>query len=575
MKKLLMLTFLFTSFFCEAQQYLTYIEWQKTIGGIGDDYLYSIEKTADGGYILGGSSNSSISGEKTDNNRGGQDYWVIKLDVNGTIEWQKTIGGSRDDILSSVQQTTDGGYILGGDSRSNLSGEKTDNCRGDYDYWVVKLNAEGNIVWQKTIGGSTTDKLNRLQQTIDGGYILGGWSDSNISEEKTENSRGGQDYWVIKLSVNGSIEWQKTIGGNYQDYLYSIQQTTDGGYILGGGSESDISSEKTEDKRGCCFDYWILKLSTNGTIEWQKTIGGYNDAEYVKSIQQTTDGGYILGGSSGSNISGEKTDSCRGYKDYWVIKLTANGTMEWQKTIGGKEYDNFYSIKQTTDNGYILGGSSSSNVATEKTDSCRGYNDYWIIKLSSNGTVEWQKTIGGTGYDDLYSIQQITNNEYILAGYSNSNIASEKTEDGRGSFDYWIVKLKVIDKPSSIIGKIFQSVNTNCTQETNEKGIQNVLVQTQKNGFFGISDSTGKYSILTDTGIYNVKPIYSNLQKPFLQGTACPSIGYHTVSFSQYGQDTSEINFANYEKQCAYLQVELAQARMRRCFNNNTTIKYC
>ena len=119
--------------------------------------------------------------------------------------------------------------------------------------------------------------------------------------------------------MNGTIEWQKTIGGNNQDYLYSIQQTTDGGYILGGGSESDISGEKTEDKRGCCFDYWILKLSTNGTIEWQKTIGGYNDAEYVKSIQQTTDGGYILGGSSGSNISGEKTDSCRGYKDYWVI----------------------------------------------------------------------------------------------------------------------------------------------------------------------------------------------------------------------------------------------------------------
>ena len=575
MKKLLLLTFLFTSFLCEAQQKITVIDWQKTIGGSGVDRLRSIKQTADGGFILGGNSYSGISGEKSESNRGNNDYWVVKLNINNTLEWQKTIGGSGDDIFITVKQTVDGGYILGGYSASNISGEKTENSRGGYDYWVIKLNSNGGIVWQKTIGGSSDDGLFSIQQTTDGGYILAGTSNSNISGEKTENSRGSSsDYWVIKLNSNGDIEWQKTIGGFSDDALRSMQLTTDGGYILGGHSNSSVSGDKTDSSRGD-FDYWVVKLNSNGSIAWQKTIGGADNEEF-NSIQQTTNGEYILGGRSYSNISGEKTQNCRGAYDYWVVKLNTIGAIIWQKTIGGIGYDGLWEIQQTTNGRFIITGFSDSNISGEKTESSRGSYDCWLVELDSNGTLTWQKAIGGSSLDDLNSIQQTTDGGYILGGYSASNISGEKTENSRGGYDYWVVKLKVIDNANSIAGNVYKSNNTNCTQEPNEKGIPNIILKTEPKNFYGISDTSGKYTILTDTGTYKVKQITPTILKPFLDGgLVCPTNGYHTVSFSQYGQDTSGINFANYEKQCAYLQVELAQSRMRRCFNNYATIKYC
>ncbi len=577
MKKLLLLTFLFASILCKSQQKIAVIEWDKTIGGNSADFLSTIKKTTDGGYILGGFSTSGISGEKTENSRGGEDCWVVKINASSTIEWQKTLGGSGSDVIISIQQTADGGYILGGLSDSNISGEKTENSRGGSDYWIVKLSADGIIEWQKTIGGSYDDDLTSVQQTTDGGYILVGYSRSNISGEKTENNRGSatstDDYWIVKLRSDGIIAWQKTIGGSDDDELESVQQTTDGGYILGGLSNSSISGEKTENSRGK-NDYWVIKLDTLGAIIWQKTIGGSQE-DFLKSIQQTMDGGYILGGYSFSNTSGEKTENNRGNYDYWVIKLDTDGAIIWQKTIGGTNDDNLISVQQTTDGGYILGGESNSDISGDKTENSRGGSDYWIVKLNIDGTIEWQKTIGGSASDYLRSIQQSIDGGYVLGGISYSDISSEKTENNRGFYDYWVVKLKVI-VPDTITGKVLKSENTNCIQDSNEKGMQNVILKTEPKNFYGVSDTSGKYTILTDTGTYKIKQITPAILKPFLDGgLVCPSVGYHTVSFSQYGQDTSEINFANYEKQCAYLQVELAQGRMRRCFENITTIKYC
>jgi hypothetical protein len=214
------------------------IEWENTIGGCENDYLYSIQQTSDGGYILGGYTSFIICGDRTENSQGQNDYWVVKLDAAGKIQWQNSIGGNGDDYLRSIQQTSDGGYILGGYSGSNSSGDKTENTsqgtQNLSDYWVVKLDNAGNIQWQNTIGGWSTDELYSIQQTSDGGYILGGYSQSNISGDKTENVVGNGDYWVVKLDTVGNIQWQSTIGRNYFDYLYSIQQTSDGGYILGG-----------------------------------------------------------------------------------------------------------------------------------------------------------------------------------------------------------------------------------------------------------------------------------------------------------------------------------------------------
>jgi hypothetical protein len=244
----------------------------------------------------------------------------VKLNQSGNIQWDKTIGGSLDDLLVSLQQNKDGSYILGGYSASNKSGEKSQNSRGGLDYWVVKLNSKGNIQWDKTIGGDFTDRLTSLQQTTDDGYILGGYSYSNKSGEKSENIRGYFDYWLVKINQHGNIQWDKTIGGNLDDELMSIQQTIDGGYIAGGGSNSAISGEKTEDAKNNSYDYWLVKVNDKGKLEWDKTIGGDN-YDYLYAIKEISRNRFMLGGTSSSGVSCDKTEPSEGEEDYWLVKL--------------------------------------------------------------------------------------------------------------------------------------------------------------------------------------------------------------------------------------------------------------
>jgi hypothetical protein len=356
-------------------------QWDKTIGGSSDDYLSSVQQTQDGGYILGGYSGSNRNNDKTEDSRGAYDYWVVKLDGAGNKQWDKTIGSNGPDWLTSLQQTQDGGYILGGYSAFDVSGDKTEASKGFYDYWVVKLDGAGNKQWDKTIGGSRFDYLSSVQQTQDGGYILGGYSDSFISGDKTEASKGYGDYWVVKLDTAGNKQWDKTIGGSGPDWLTSLQQTQDGGYILGGRSDSPINDDKTEASKGY-YDYWVVKLDGAGNKQWDKTFGG-SRFDYLSSVQQTQDGGYILGGYSDSFISGDKTEVTIGLDDYWMVKLDTAGNKQWDKTTGGSGWDRLYALQPTADGGYILGGYSDSDVSGDKTEASRGFYDYWVVKLAS------------------------------------------------------------------------------------------------------------------------------------------------------------------------------------------------
>lgn len=416
------------------------IEWQNTIGGSGNDLLFSIQSTPDGGYILGGYSESNISGDKTENSNGGNDYWIVKIDAFGNILWQNTIGGSGNDQLTCLKLTSDGGYILGGYSISNISGDKTENSIGLFDYWIVKTDSMGNVQWQNTIGGNNLDWLISISQTSDGGYILGGFSNSGASGDKTENSNGQFDYWIVKTDSMGSIQWQNTIGGNGFDQLYSVHQTSDGGYILGGFSDSDISGDKAANSLGW-NDYWIVKTDATGNIQWQRTIGG-NSSDQLFSLQPTTDGGYILGGWSQSGMSGDKMENSIGLYDFWLVKVDAMGNLQWENTIGGSSNDYPFPLWQTSDGGFITGGYSASNISGDKTENSVGLDDYWIVKTSSTGNIEWQKTIGGSTADRLRSIMQTSDGGYILGGFSESNISGDKTENSNGQYDYWVVKLK-------------------------------------------------------------------------------------------------------------------------------------
>lgn len=424
------------------------IEWQNTIGGSSYDYFTDLKITSDGGYILGGYSQSNISTDKGENiiGPGSNDYWIVKVDSMGNVVWENTIGGNWDDNFESLNQTLDGGYILGGWSNSGMSGDKDENAivEAYYDYWAIKIDAFGEIEWQNTIGGAAYDYLVSVKQTNDGGYILGGSSSSGISGDKTEDliGSGTTDYWIVKLNSAGNIQWQKTIGGNGFDYLESVQLTTDGGYILGGRSNSGISGNKTEPNIGE-YDYWVLKLNSSGEIEWQNTIGG-TEEDNLYTLQQTADEGFILGGFSTSGISDDKTEENIGGDDYWIIKLTEDGIIEWENTIGGTSTERLNSIVQTYDGGYFLGGWSSSPISGDKTESSYGSYDFWCIKLDDDGEILWQKTIGGNSEDVLMSVQQNEDNSFILGGYSASGISGVKTEINlgvSGSYDYWIVKL--------------------------------------------------------------------------------------------------------------------------------------
>ncbi|TDE03743.1 T9SS type A sorting domain-containing protein [Flavobacterium hiemivividum] len=470
MKKKILLLLLFYSCLIQSQDIL----WEKSYGGLHADYLFDAQPTADYGFILAGSSLSDKTGNKTNNNHGDLDYWVWKMDEKGNLDWQKSFGGSGFDLLQSIKNTRDGGFILAGTSNSPITpeggvGNKKDDCKGLTDFWVIKLDAKGEEQWQKTIGGSGQDELLCAFQTKDGGYMLGGSSSSSIinnndirnSNEnkvfdakpdlygKSEKCRGNMDYWIVKLDKTGTVQWQKTYGGEYADVLRSMEQTKDGGYILGGYSNSPRSGDKTEANSGI-GDYWIVKVSDIGTIEWQKTYGGNGDNQlYV--IQQTEEGGYIAGGNSNStNPLTPLGGMVNTGTDYWLLKLNEKGEVIWSKTYDFGKTDILTSLVENKDHTYLIGGYAQSesiqvpkggpNMLKVNAD-MEGINDYIALKISDTGEELWNKTVGSKGEDILRKLIETRDGGYLLAGTSNAKSSRDKNSN-IGSNDFWVVKLK-------------------------------------------------------------------------------------------------------------------------------------
>jgi hypothetical protein len=323
-----------------------------------------------------------------------------------TIEWQKTIDGNDTTIINSVQQTTDGGYIL---VKAKHKGPNSGN------YWIVKLNSNADIEWEKSYGGSDYDKAQSIQQTIDGGYIVAGLTFSNDGD--VTNNNGGVDAWILKLTVNGDIEWQKNYGGSNSDYLTSIKQTADGGYIAVGQSYStdgDLFNNQGN------FDAWAIKIAANGNIEWSKSFGG-SSVDYLNDIQQTANGDYLTVGVTQST-DGDITINKDGIY-YWLIKLQANGNIEWQKGYGDSRFDNAKCIQKTNDGNYIIVGSNSSNNGIIIT--INEISDILFIKIDSLGTVLHQTSVNAGNNEAANNALQTHDNNFLVAGYTqntNSNI---------------------------------------------------------------------------------------------------------------------------------------------------------
>jgi len=404
------------------------LQWQKTLGGTLEDMASTIIQTSDGGYLTVGYSYSSDGNVTL--NHGVQDYWVVKLNATGTIQWQKSFGGSDEDTPTSVVQTTDGGYVVAGFTAST-DGDVTGN-HGEYDYWVVRLNSVGTILWQKTYGGTNNDMAYSIAPTSDSGFIVAGLTTSYDGDINDNN--GGGDVWIVKINSSGVLQWQKTLGGTASDQAKSISQTADGGYVMAGKTYSndlDVSGNHGD------YDFWVVKLDSAGTIQWQKALGGTNEDEGI-SIIKTTDGGYAVAGIIYSNASNGNITGQHGEHDFWVVKLNSLGTIQWQRPLGGSNSDRGYSIVQTNDGGFIVAGSCQSydgDVVTGNNDN----GGVWLVKLNAAGVVQWQKPFGGSDYEEAFSLIKTTDGGFAVAGFTYSNDGD--VSGNHGDSDFWILKL--------------------------------------------------------------------------------------------------------------------------------------
>ncbi|MFO7676999.1 MAG: PKD domain-containing protein [Thermoplasmatota archaeon] len=366
-------------------------EWAVTFGGSNIDVGHYVEQTNDGGYIITGYTRSYGT-------TSGRNVWLIKTDASGNELWNNTYGGSNDEEGWCVQQTTDGGYIITGYTKS--FGAQLE------DVLLIKTDSQGNQQWLKTFGGSNNDGGRSVRQTPDGGYIIAGYTSSF--------GAGSVDAYLIKTDASGNIEWTKTHGGSSTDGAYCIQLTSDGGFILTGWTMSYGP--------GYLLNAWLVKTDDMGNQQWHQAFGG-TDVDKAYSVLETFDGGYV--------ITGETDSFGAGLYDMFLIKTDSAGNQQWMKTFGGTQRDYGYSVAQTFNGNFILTGYTRSYGA--------GGDDVWVVKTDSAGNEVWNETYGGSSSDVGYSIKQTNDGGYIVVGHTLSY--------GAGLHDVWLVKLESDETP--------------------------------------------------------------------------------------------------------------------------------
>jgi len=372
-----MLTLLLVSL-SNAQQ-----RWERTYGGTFSEVGNSVQQTSDGGYILTGYTGSFGVGD--------YDVYLIKTDSIGDTIWTKTYGGMGSDWGNFVQQTSDGGYIIAGSTRSFGA--------GGWDVYLIKTNASGDTLWTRTYGGTNDDEGNSVQQTLDGGYIVAGYTCSFGDTL--------QDVYLIKTNASGDTLWTRTYGGANPDGGCSVQQTADSSYIIAGYTWSFGAGY---------YDVYLIKTNPSGDPLWTRTYGGAFD-EGGNSVQQTSDGGYIIAGATYSFGAGNT--------DVYLIKTNPSGDTIWTRTYGGTYFDNGQSVRQTTDGGYIVAGYTGTIYQPS-------WFDVYLIKTNATGDTLWTRFFGGRDWDFSYSVQQTTDSGYIIAGYTDSF--------GAGRADVYLIK---------------------------------------------------------------------------------------------------------------------------------------
>ena len=416
-----------------AEEFTGEIEWIKNYGGSMEDDAVSIVETPDGGFAIAGYTMSS-DGDITDKVTNDADYWIFKINVENQLVWSKTYGGSADDRASKIIHTADGGFAVLGYSRSN-DGDVTDN-HGFYDYWLLKLDSSGNLLWNKCFGFEGHDQGNALIQTEDGGYLLTGFIDYDyyipLSPGNKSNRHGVGEYWAVKTDASGDVEWEQYFGGTNNDRAFSVVQTNDGGYIMVGNSESDDFD--ITDPKGS-YDFWAVKINSVGEMQWQKNYGG-SGIEIAYQIIKSNDGNYWVIGDTRSTDQ-DITDP-KGNADIWLLKISDNGTLLWQKSYGGSQFDTSRMVIENPDNTRTIIGSSRSSDIDVTTN--YGESDFLLLLTDASGNITFQKNYGGTNLDFGNTGLLTTSGNIILAGGSQSNDID--VQNNKGSKDVLIIRLK-------------------------------------------------------------------------------------------------------------------------------------
>jgi hypothetical protein len=426
-----------------VQEFIGEVNVIKTIGGSQQDDFLSVVTTTDGGAAAFGftqSNDGDVVGKTTTDS----DYWLVKFDNNLNIEWQQTFGGSNDDRGQSMVSTPDGGFIVNGFTRS-LDGDVSQNF-GFQDYWVVKLDANGGIQWEKNIGFSGNDRGYGISTTSEGGYFAtgfldvtssGGEGNDDFDELKSKYDQslpkhGVGEYWGIKLSSGGDMEWRRYFGGTNNDRSYSAIQTQDGGFLQVGHSEStdfDITDPKGS------YDVWVVKTNSVGDLEWQKNFGG-SSIEVGYDVIETDDGQFMLVGDTRSDD--KDVSDLKGNADVWIIKFDKDGNKIWENTYGGPDFESGRSIIPIGNDEYFI--TSSSQSRSNQLTANFGRNDVWTFIIDGNGTLQWQTNIGGSDFDFGNAASKNSNGDIFVVGSSESE--DNDFEINKGDKDAFILKLK-------------------------------------------------------------------------------------------------------------------------------------
>jgi hypothetical protein len=411
----------------------TSVYFIETIGGSKNDAFNAITKTIDSGYIAAGYTQSN-DGDIVSKANISFDFLVSKFSSENILEWQKHFGGSKDDKALDIIQTLEGDFIiLGSSESSDLDVSKN---AGSKDFWLVKLSNNGVLLWEKSFGFLGEDYGTTLLETKDGGFLITGVLDVSASNgqgnaKSTITNHAGGDYWVLKTNNLGALEWSRYFGGSFTEIPLGIVETDNHNYIIVGSSDSNdfnISNNKGS------YDFWMTKIATDGSLLLEKTFGG-SEIDEASAITATNDGNFIIVGNTRS--TDKDVSKNNGAADIWILKVSKEGNLIWEKTIGGSSFDVAKAIYKTQDNGFLIAGSSRS---LDNGFQNKGQNDALILKINGNGNLLWQKTFGGSEIDFLYDVVELNNKSIIAVGESSSS--DQDIPENKGFTDALVIEIK-------------------------------------------------------------------------------------------------------------------------------------